>query len=94
MGDNGISCVVLHLGHYLYTEDLVKLNSCRPHAGKLSVEERLSGVFTLPEWESMLEHHSDRVYADFILNGIKDGFGWATIAPVRVNLLCPRQEKT
>ena len=77
MGVNGISCVVLHLGHYLYTKDLVKLDSCRPQAGKLSVEKRLSRVFTplnLSQWESMLEHHPHRVYVDFILSGIKDGF--------------------
>ena len=68
---------MLHLGHYLYTGNLIKLDGCQPKAGKLSAEEQLSGVFTplnLPQRESMLEHHPDKDYVEFSLNSIKDGF--------------------
>ena len=46
--------------------------------GKVSVEDRLSGMFTplnLPQWESTLEHHPNRDYVEYILIGsIKNGF--------------------
>ena len=62
------------------------------------MEERLSGVFTplnLPQWESMLAHHPDRDYVDFILNGIRDGFrvgynrsseSWCALSSARKNM--------
>ena len=68
---------MLYLESYPYTEDLIKLDSCRPKSRKGSVDERLSGIFTpldLQRWESMLENHPDRRYVNFILSGIKDGF--------------------
>ena len=74
---NNILCIHVILDRYPYTEDLLELDSCRLAGGKWLVDERLSGVFTslnLPQWESMLENYPDKLYVDFILNGIKDGF--------------------
>ena len=78
-------------------EDLIELDSCRPAAGKWSVNERLSGIFTplsLPQWESMLERHPDKRYVEFILKGIKDGFRVGFQRSGESNLLFHQQRRT
>ena len=69
---------ISHLAEgYLYTEDLIKLDQCRPKFGKLTVQERLLGVsspLNLAQWEAMLANHPDKSYVEYILHGIKEGF--------------------
>ena len=62
---------------YTYMSDLQGLHTSCGRYGKVSVQERLAGVFTplfLPQWEAMLDSHPDKEYVDFILQGIKNGF--------------------
>ena len=62
---------------YQYTENLLALDQCCPQPGKVSVQERLEGVYSplvVHRWEQMLVHHPDRRFTEYLLSGIKDGF--------------------
>ena len=61
---------------YKYTDDLFKLDSCRP-VNSLSLPERCCKVTTplkVAVWEQQLHNHPDRNFVRYILEGIRNGF--------------------
>lgn len=60
---------------YRYTEDLVKLDLCRPETSRVPVilGARVSPL-KVDEWERALARMPDRRLAEYIIKGIRDGF--------------------
>ena len=64
-------------GRYIYTPDLLKLDSTVKARPKSIVDPRLTGVTTplrLDAWKQCVRHHPDRDFTDYILRGIQHGF--------------------
>jgi hypothetical protein len=63
-------------GRYIYMDDLLKLDACRPPQA-ITVPPRVDSINTplhLEAWWVELKDHPDEVYVRYILSGIKDGF--------------------
>ena len=63
-------------GRYIYMDDLLKLDACRPPQA-ITVPPRVDSINTplhLEAWRVELKDHPDEVYVRYILSGIKDGF--------------------
>ena len=80
---------------YRYTEDLLALSACVPR-DPTSLPPQLQGVQTplrAAQWRAMLENHPDRRFAQYLLegieNGFKIGFDYAqhSVTPCRNNML-------
>ena len=71
-----ISAFLIGDSLYQYTDQLLKLASCRP-ASTLSLPEYLCHINTplkLDAWKRVLSCHPDKPYVDHILQGIGEGF--------------------
>ena len=63
-------------GRYIYMDDLLKLDACRPPQA-ITVPPRVDSInipLHLEVWRVELKDHPDEVYVRYILSGIKDGF--------------------
>ena len=67
---------VLPSGRYRYSEDLVSLDQCR--AAVPVILPRGLGEVATPlvwrAWQACLARHPDRMFADWVVNGIREGF--------------------
>ena len=60
---------------YSYTADLMCLNFCRPpHRYTVPELEQVSTPLNPDIWEATLAAHPDRVYAEYVIAGLRDGF--------------------
>jgi len=82
--------------HYLYTEGLLALDSCREYAdpSHLVVSREISTPLDWSRWSAKLSDHPDKRFSSFILSGIKEGFriGFIRFQPLSQtygNFHCP-----
>ena len=61
-------------GSYCYTEDLLALSSHQEAAGGSSLYANSHSPLVLESWRKLLTHHPDRMYVNYILSGIAEGF--------------------
>ena len=64
------------LGSYPSTRDLIELLSRKPRSivHIPSVGKRIQTPLVLGEWREWLGQHPDRAYAEYLLQGVKEGF--------------------
>ena len=66
------------LQNYPYTSDLLEFDHRYPLSrASASVSSDLGGItspFVLPEWEKLLSGHPDRMYCEYLLKGMREGF--------------------
>ena len=62
----------------MYTQDLIALDSCRPRCGMAllppSPEDTINTSLTWSALEETLHNHPDRLFREYIVSGLKDGF--------------------
>ena len=71
-----MSCLILSLGHYRYSADLVALDQC--HTVKpIRLPYGLDHIVTpllWQSWQASLADHPDRASINWLIAGIRDGF--------------------
>ena len=83
--DSGI-VLVFNVG-YQYTADLLALEQCKP-ADSMVYDKTMSTIITplnASAWESCLQAHPDKQFAQYICNGIKHGFHIGFNREVRIS---------
>ena len=73
-----MSYTIQCLGRYVYTEDLLAKDSCRPVAGSEVLQKRMQDINTplqWQRWDKCLVTHPDQEFRQYIVNGIRSGFG-------------------
>ena len=61
-------------GNYLYTQDLLALDSHRPLRDSSTSGAQYDSPLVWERWAQLLEHHPDRRFVEYILTGIRQGF--------------------
>ena len=61
-------------GSYHYREDLLALSSHQGAAGGSPLYASSHSPLVLESWRKLLIHHPDRMYVNYILSGIAEGF--------------------
>jgi len=59
---------------YVYMEDLLSLDSCRPIHEEFIIPHSITSPLNFSQWKILLEDHPDTRFKDFILTGIQSGF--------------------
>ena len=69
-----LGVVQIRNGNYLYTQDLLALDSHRPLRDSPTSGAQYDSPLVWEGWAQLLEHHPDRRFVEYILTGIRQGF--------------------
>ena len=72
------NCHHIVITGYIYTHDLIAMDSCRPHGHtEPNADPSLSAISTplnLQAWRMALSRHPDSQFTSYIISGIENGF--------------------
>ena len=72
---HGIHCLIANIaGRYQYTEHLIELDRCRTSGAVPAEIQQIRTPLSWQEWASRLSGHPDQQFAQYVLQGIAQGF--------------------